>query len=160
MTFNQTHPHPEWKVMFDKFKDLNYNTQITYDDLNKCLAFGKVQDNKRYVFEKFKKELLHQENKLLENIPNVGYRIIYPNEHIRLTNRELKRAEKRARQGVDIILHTDVDKLTPREMSQLTIVATRMQNLASTLISENKSIKQIDISFKLPQKSYSPHKDN
>lgn len=143
--------HPEWLDMLEKFGELPYDSVISYADLDSCLSDGSVQGDKRYIFSKFKKEMLSQHSKALENVQTVGYRIVNPNEHIRLTHRELKRAERRARTGVDIILHVDTDKLTDKEMAQANLVAARMQNLAATLLSENKSIKSINVSFRLPE---------
>lgn len=151
MEEDKTHPHPEWLNLFEKFSGRGYDEEITYAEMNACLSIGDIQTDKRYVFERFKRELLHQESKALENIPMRGYRIVNPNEHIRLTHRELRRAERRARHGVDIILHVDTDALSDKELAQANLVAARMQNLAATLLSENKSIKSINVSFRLPE---------
>jgi len=78
-----------------------------------------------------------------------GYRIVNPNEHVRLTNREIKRAERRARVAVDIILHTDMDLLTDRERSIAIMAATRVQPILASLIGEQKTLKEGN-KFKLP----------
>lgn len=140
---------PEWKRIYDAFKDKDYDTTITYAQLDKMLMNGSVKTNKRYVFEKFKKEMLRQESKALENIQNVGYRIVNPNEHARLTNKEVKRAERRARVACDIILHTDMDMLNDRDKLIAIETARRVQPILATLIAEQKSIKEVT-KFRLP----------
>jgi len=141
---------PEWKTMYDKLHDREYDDTITYSELDDCLLEGSIKDKKRYVFDRFKKEMLHQNCKALENIQNKGYRIVNSNEHVRLTNREIKRAERRARVAVDLILHTDMEKLTGREQLIATETARRVQPILATLIAEQKSIKETQ-QFKLPQ---------
>ena len=141
---------PEWKTMYDKYKNLDYGEQVSYSDLNRCLVSGSIQEKKRFVFERFKKQMLWEENKALENIQNVGYRVVNPNEHVRLTNREMKRAERRARMACDIILHTDLDRLTEKEKMIAIAAATRVQPILATLIGEQKSIKEVT-KFNLPE---------
>ena len=134
--------NPEWKNLYDSFSELNYNTQITYTELDSKLKEGSIKTNKRYVFEKFKKEMLRQKCKALENVINVGYRIVNPNEHVRLTNKEIKRAERRARTAVDTILHTDVDLLTEKERAIANLTASRVQPILASLIGEQKALKE------------------
>jgi hypothetical protein len=150
MQETKTQKLPEWKTMFDKFHDLDYGKEITYLELDRCLLNGSIQDRKRYVFEQFKREMLRQENKALENVMNKGYRIANANEHVRLTNREIKRAERRARVACDIILHTDMDRLTEKEKLIAIAAASRVQPILATLIGEQKSLKE-SIKFKLPE---------
>jgi hypothetical protein len=135
--------------MYDKFHTMDYDSIIEYTHLDKCLMGGSIRGAKRFVFERFKRELLHQDSKALENIQNVGYRIVLSNEHVRLTNREVKRAERRARVACDIILHTDMDRLTNKERMIAVEAARRVQPILATLIAEQKSIKETQ-KFRLP----------
>jgi len=56
---------PEWKNLYEKFKEYDYNSIISYTTLNKTLAEGDVKTDKRHIFERFKKEMLREENKAL-----------------------------------------------------------------------------------------------
>jgi hypothetical protein len=145
----QVNKLPEWKQLFDKFKDNEYNSVITYAELNLILIDGDIRENKRYVFEKFKKEMLKQQNKAFENIVNEGYRIVNPNEHVRLTNKEIKRAERRARQAVEIILHVDYEKLTDKERAIANLAAARVQPLYAHIVGEQRTLKE-EQKYKLP----------
>ena len=142
---------PEWLNLFDKFKDLEYGTIITYEDMNSLLLDGDIKTNKRYVFEKFKKEMLKQEMKYLECIHNQGYRICNPNEHVRLTNKEIKFAERRARQAVNIILNTNMTKLTDREQAVARLAAARVQPIYATLVGEQKALQTEAKQYQLPK---------
>ena len=72
MATTQTQRLPEWKTMYDKYRQLDYGEQVTYADLDRCLMNGSIQGKKRYVFEQFKKQMLREENKALENIFSLG----------------------------------------------------------------------------------------
>ena len=148
------HKLPEWNVMLERFKDYEHDKIISYAQLDKCLFNGSIRENKRYVFDRFKKEMLKQECKALENVPNRGYRITKSNEHVRLTNREVKRAERRARVACEIILHTDMERLTTKEKMIATTAAQRVQPILAMLIAEQKSLKETQ-KFSLPEM---PHK--
>jgi hypothetical protein len=136
--------------MFERFKEMDYDTVITYDELDNCLREGSIRDKKRYVFERFKKEMLLQQQKCLENMANKGYRICQPNEHVRLTNKEMKSAERRARKAVNIILNTNMSKLTAREQAIATLSAARVQPLLATIIGEQKALQIEQKDYKLP----------
>lgn len=141
---------PEWKNMFDTFKDAKYGDVLSYSDPNRCLTSGDVRENKSYVFSKFRKEMLVQQNKYLENERDRGYRIVLPNEHVRLTGREVKRAERRARQAVSIILHTNMEKLTAQEQEIARLAAARVQPILATIIGEQKALQVEAKTYRLP----------
>jgi len=139
---------PLWNELFKKFKDKNHGTVITFKDLSDCIGFD--IKTKRYILEGFKREMLRQEHKALESIRGSGYRIVESNEHSRLSLKEIKRAERRSRKGVEYALFVDFDLLNDVEKRQIVDIATRVQRVHSTLIGEFASIKNINVSFKLP----------
>jgi len=141
-------PNLEWKKLYDHFESIEEETVISYRQLNELLEnSGDIRTDKRSVFEKFKKEMLLQRYKALENIRNKGYRVVRANEHVRLTNREIKRAERRARQAVNIILHTDLSRLNDREKVIATLAATKVQPILASIIGEQKALQE-DQKFK------------
>jgi hypothetical protein len=142
--------HPLWMEMLEKVKDKPYGSQITYQELIEYAKGEDIRDEKRYIFEKMRKELLEQKNKALENIRDVGYRIVKPNEHSRLANREIKRAYRRVKSGASIILHVDYEQLNDSEKAQANLIASRVMSLAATLTGENKALKEITVNYKLP----------
>lgn len=139
---------PLWKELYDTFKDAEYGAFISYNDISSCIDINIKE--KRYIFERFKREMLRSQDKALECVRDKGYRIVLPNEHTRLASREIKRAERRTRQGVEYALHVPFDMLNDRERAQLTLVANRIQNVHASLIGESKSIRSIAISYDLP----------
>ena len=140
---------PEWKNLYDTFKDRDYNDLIMYEELNNILVEGDIRKEKRHIIDKFRKELLRQNNKALENVPKKGYRIVNANEHVRLSSREIKRAERRARQAVEFILYTEDEQLTDREKAVRNMAAARVQPILASLIGEQKALKE-EQKFKLP----------
>jgi len=139
---------PVWRELYDTYKETEYDTIITYDQLSKTIGFNILE--KRYIIEAFKRVMLHMNNKALENIPNKGYRVVRPNEHSRLAAREVKRAERRVRKGVELSLYVDFEKLNQREQALLTLIANRMQTVHATLIGEQKSQNNANNTFTLP----------
>ena len=140
--------YPLWKELFDYYKDVGYGTFISYGDLSNCIEVDILE--KRYIFERFKKEMLFCKDKALECVRGKGYRVVQPNEHFRLAGREIKRAERRARQGVAYALHVPFDMLNDREKAQLTLLANRVQNVHASLVGESKSIKSVSIKYDMP----------
>ena len=141
---------PEWILMFEKFRGREFENVLTYKELDECLLSGSVKTDKKYVFYKFKREMLRNAQKALENVRNIGYRIVKPNEHLRLSNREVRRAQKRLKDGVELILNVQYDLLTEKEQTQINLSGTRYQNLLATLNAEGKALKEITYKFRLP----------
>ena len=74
-------PHPEWIFAYETFKNHSYGAIITYNELNKCITRGDVRTDRRSIITKLRKEMLYGQQKFLQNVPKIGYRIIKPNEH-------------------------------------------------------------------------------
>ena len=140
--------YPLWKELYEKYKDADYGSFMSYREISNCINLDIKE--KRYIFERFKKEMLRSQDKALECVRDKGYRIVQPNEHTRLASREIKRAERRTRQGVEYALHVPFNMLDDREKAQLTLVANRIQNVHASLIGESKSIKSININYDIP----------
>jgi len=148
MTTIKKTSNPEWLLLFKNLKDTKVEEIITYEDMDQYVK-GNIRDEMS-TFYKFRKELLIQENKALENIRRYGYRVVHPREHNRLANNQLRGATRKARKGVEIVLHTNLDMLTQKEQAQTNLMAARMQNLAATLMGENKAIREITFNYKAP----------
>lgn len=140
--------HPAWYELFEVLKNRDYDEIITYNKMSDITGFDILE--KRYIIEAFKREMLRQKNKALESIKNVGYRIVKPNEHARLATKEIHKAERRTRKGVELALCVDFDSLTPTEQGQLTLIANRIQTVHAALIGERKTLKSVHLNFSLP----------
>ena len=140
--------YPLWKELYEKYKDMEYGGFISYRELSNCIDVDIKE--KRYIFDRFKREMLRSQDKAFECVMNKGYRVVQPSEHTRLACREIKRAERRTRQGVEYALHVPFNMLDDREKAQLTLVANRIQSVHASLIGESKSIKSVAINYELP----------
>jgi len=148
LTKKNTVYYPLWKELYEVFKNNEYGSVISYKDLSDCIDVD--IKNHRYIVDRFKKEMLRRDDKALSSVRNVGYRIVMPNEHGRLAYCELKRAERRTRQGVEYALHVPFDMLNDQEKAQLTLIANRIQIVHAGLIGECKSIHTTTVHFELP----------
>ena len=142
---------PEWLQLLETFKNIEYGKIILYGDLNKAIMDGDIRTDKRYVFEKFRTQMLRQNQRALENVQNKGYRVVNPGEFTRLTNNEVKKAERRAKKAVDTILNAPFEKMTEKERAIATLTATKVQPLLAHLIAENTSLKHTATHYQLPE---------
>ena len=140
--------YPLWKELYEFYKTAEYGSMISYRDISECIGVNAKEH--RYIIDRFKKEMLRSEDRALISVRNKGYRIVMPNEHGSLAYRELKRAERRTRQGVEYALHVPFEMLNDREKAQLTMIANRIQNIHAGLIGESKSVHATTIHFELP----------
>lgn len=69
---------------------------------------------------------------------------------LRLTSREIKRAERRAKIAVEIILNAPMELMTDKEKALAVLTATRVQPILANLISERTTLRHLEKNYKLP----------
>lgn len=142
--------HPEWLLMYERFKELPFNSIITYKELDACLVRGRIQDDRRGVLQRFRREMLRGNQKFLQNIPNQGYRIIKPSEHINVGVNCVKQAKRRLSKSVEVVINVAYEQLTEREQTVINMFASRLQNLEAATMGELTAVKKLSINYRLP----------
>lgn len=87
---------------------------VTYEQAAEALELDPVQDRKaiRDTMGRVRRKLLAKDGRALRSVPDVGYRIAEPNEHITLYRERKKRGTNQLVTGRDELKGTDLSSLT------------------------------------------------
>ena len=107
----------QWRMVYDVVKDLEVGAHVTYATLGRALGMDPVKQRNqiRSVLRNARKHLLRDQNKAMEAVRGTGYRVVAPNEHLRLAQGEQRKASKALVRGTETVVHVDMNALTEGE---------------------------------------------
>lgn len=137
--FQQVGPQSRRELALEILRTKNPGDIATYDELASAIDVetrGLVQS----AVGAAAKTLLKQDNRALEAVPNVGYRIVQAGEHALLAQRQQRRSSRALKRSRDVIQHVDYNELSAEGRA----LANAMGTLLAAQISfqERTSINQ------------------
>jgi hypothetical protein len=138
--FQTKREKPQWEYAYDLFAIAERGQVVTYEELGEALQFNHVGNRSRIqqAVHQAVKRLEAGEKKTLEAIPNVGYRVVPANEHVRVAKKHQSRVVKATKRGLSTTLNVDFNELTEIEKA-LVLVANRAFAL------QYEQIRRLDI---------------
>lgn len=135
--------HPEWKIIYEKYRDADYGIFISHNELESDL--GMSRGNKYYLaVNRWRKEMLNKIGKQIECENNKGYRVIEPKDYRHSAIGQLEKGKRRIRRGAKIMENTPYERLGDEERSKHMIVAAGIKQLVHFSKQAVFKIKQID----------------
>lgn len=126
--FHAKGERPEWRILYDHIVEspLDFGRIITYAELDAALGRRFVAN--RAPIYRVNREL-EESHRQLEAVPTVGYRVIAPNEHVRVARGRKQRAQRQMSKALRVAVSTELAPLSAVELSQLDAITTvlRMQ---------------------------------
>lgn len=88
---------------------------VTYEEAGEALNLDPLGDRKAIhdAMRAAGKKLLAKDGRALRAVPDTGYRLAAPNEHITLARERKKRANTQMSTGLDVLSGTDLTGLSP-----------------------------------------------
>jgi len=132
----QTRPHPEWKILIEKTRDLDWGSVITYDQIQNWTGIPTEHAVWRSMIGSWKRHMEREFNKIL--VPIYGekrYRILLPKETESHAVNFVRLAQRRLRRGIRTIIHAPIQKMTEAETLGLRNTSVRM-GLAAAMLKE------------------------
>ena len=115
----------EWRMLYDLFKEKDYNEVIEYREMDEALR-RPFRDN-RSPFDRMKKEMQDLETKTLTNVREVGYRIILPPEHAKLGIFRIEQARDRLKKGIGEVKSANPTMMSDEEKNDNVEVEVRLR---------------------------------
>ena len=115
----------EWRMLYDMFKEKDYNEVIEYREMDKAL--GRPFRDNRSPFDRMKKEMQDLETKTLTNVRGVGYRIILPPEHAKLGIFHIEQARDRLKKGIGEVKSANPTMMSDEEKNDNVEVEVRLR---------------------------------
>jgi hypothetical protein len=142
----QTKLHPEWRILYDAYKDSEYGMKIGHEELEQLIGFTREDNPEKYYasVNRWKKEMLEKDNRQIECINNIGYEIINPELFRMSANRQLKFGHKRINKAGKIITNAPVDKLNEDDRKKLTETGAIIAQILHFSKATMRKVKEID----------------
>ena len=117
--FIPTGDHARWRIVYDLLTKAAVNDTITYEEMGEALDLDPADDRHaiQMAVRRAAREHEVRDNRALDAVPNVGYRIVQVPEHLDLARRHQRKAGKSLERGRSKVDHVDlsgVDEDTKR----------------------------------------------
>jgi len=99
-----------WRVLYDLLRKLDINDTLSYAEMAEALDLDPDEDRMRIqmAFRRAAKEYEQVDQRAVDVVTNVGYRVVEPPEHLRLARRHQKRSRKELAKGHSKVVHVDL----------------------------------------------------
>ena len=83
-----------WRTLYDMIQQRPTDSVITYDEMGEALQLDPIRDRHtmQMAMRRAAKESEEYDARALDSVPNEGYRIVQPHEHMRLAKDQQKRS--------------------------------------------------------------------
>jgi hypothetical protein len=132
----------QWQMVYALLVPLAFGDIITYEQLSYVLGRDFVDD--RQPLYRARQELGRLNHRWLDNVPNVGYRVVESREHIKLIRKEKLKMARRGRQGLRIADAADLRYLTTEERGRLDRLTVQMSMLTGMVLRQQQQINRIN----------------
>lgn len=139
----QVTPHPEWKILYEKFNEAEYGTFISHQELEELM--GVKQSQKYYnLVGRWKNEMLRKASRHIECLNGKGYEIVKPNGFRGSANRQLKLGHKRIRKAGQIVVKAPLDLCSEDEKKKLGDMGVILSQILHYSKETMAKVKEID----------------
>ena len=116
---------PRWVEVYDVLRRHEVGDVVTYKDLGRAL--GLDADGDRHAIQmavrRAAREFEKTDLRALEAIPNQGYRIVQPAEHIRLARAQQAKSSRALARGHSTVTHVDFTDMDSETRKAFEVVA-------------------------------------
>ncbi len=103
-----------WQVIYDLLRKTETGRVLTYAEIAEALG---LDERERHAIQmavrRAAKQHEVQDNRAIEAVPNVGYRVVEAPEHLRLARSQQKRSTKALERGHSKVVHVDLTGVDP-----------------------------------------------
>jgi len=139
---------PEWKQIYQRMKNLLPEKQFfTYLELNEIAGIDVQSERGRKQFLRFRNEALWDWQVWFENMPGKGYRVIAAAEHGRASNVYRARAARRMAMACEILMNTDIAKLSPEQQAAHTHLVSCAGSIMQALTAQTKEVRTSSVAM-------------
>lgn len=114
-----------WRILYDLLVCLDIGDILTYEAMGEALALHPEDDRHaiQMALRRAAKEHETEDNRALDSVPNEGYRVVLPGEHLSLARRQQKKSHKALERGHSKVIHVDLSGMEPDARKAFEVVA-------------------------------------
>lgn len=140
MPFEPIGERARWRVLADLFKETPRGTMIDYAELGDALGLHPDDEREaiRAAVQSATKHLSAEHNRSLQAVRGFGYRVVMPEEHIDLAQRQQRKSRRALTRAQGHVEHVDLSALD--DVQRGLVMAA-----ASALAWQQAQIKRLDL---------------
>ncbi len=114
-----------WRTIYTILRDKPVGAIVTYAELAAALELHPDDDRHtiQLAMRRAARESETQDSRAIEPVPNTGYRIAEPQEHLRLAQDQQKRSRRALSRGHHKVTHVDLNGMEPEVRKAFDVVA-------------------------------------
>lgn len=114
-----------WVIVYEHVTTVPTGDVVTYDTLGRLLDLDPRKDRHaiQMAVRRAAVESLEGDKRALESVPNKGYRIVEPEEHLRLAKAQQKKSRKALVRGRKAVVNVDFNGMEPEMRHAFEVVA-------------------------------------
>lgn len=113
-----------WRIIYDALVKVPIDGVIDYATLGGTLDLDPDADRHaiQMAMRRAARELEEVEKRAVESVPNIGYRVVQPPEHLRLAQQQQRRSRKALMRGQSKVVNVDMNALDPETRKAFDVV--------------------------------------
>ena len=114
-----------WRVVYDMLAATETNGVVSYNEMAAALSLDPDGDRNllQTTMRRAAKEHEQVDKRAVESVPNVGYRVVEPQEQLGMARRQQKRSRKALVRAHSKAVNVDMSKIEPETRKALEMVA-------------------------------------
>lgn len=114
-----------WRILYELLTRHDIGDVITYKAMAEALDLDSDEDRHaiQMAIRRAGKEYEVKDSRALDAVPNEGYRIVQPTEHMELAQRQQKKSYKALERGHSKVTHVDLSGMEPSVRKAFDVVA-------------------------------------
>lgn len=114
-----------WRILYELLTRKGLEDEVTYEEMGKLLDLDPDGDRHaiQMAFRRAAKQYEQMDNRAVEAVPNVGYRIVIPGDHLRLAKAHKKKSGKSLERGHSKVVHVDLAGMEPEVRKAFEVTA-------------------------------------
>lgn len=114
-----------WRLIYDILLKRDIGDVITYEEMAEALELHADTDRHaiQMAVRRAAKEYESTDLRALDSVPNEGYRIVQPTEHMQLARKQQKKSHRALARGHSKVIHVDLSGMEPDARKAFEVVA-------------------------------------
>lgn len=132
----------EWRMVADALDALDIGDVLTYDDLTTLLDRDFIANRKPiYAATEW---LERERHRTVDNVANVGYRIVEATEHLDLGKRHHKKARRQMRRTISRLASADRNQLDAEQVAKIDAIENTVRQQADVIRRIDKRVSRVE----------------
>lgn len=114
-----------WRILYDLLSGRTVGDVLNYEVMAEALDLDPIEDRHtiQLAMRRASRELELENKHAVEAVQNVGYRIVEPEEHLRLARGQQRRSSRALARGHSKVVNVDLSNVDPEVRNAFQVVA-------------------------------------